>query len=80
MYMIKTYYNFRFNGLDGLFEKLEDAKSAIESNKFDLSENGTNNVVIIQEIQFGVYPEGHIICQYIWNRDKECYEGPYPID
>lgn len=78
--MIKTFYNGRFNGLDGLFEKLEVAKHAIETNKYDLSENGTNNVVIIQEIQFGVYPEGPIICQYIWNRDKECYEGPYPID
>ena len=80
MYMIKTFYNCRLNGLDGLFEKLEDAKSAIETNKFDLSENGTNDTVIIQEIQFGVYPEGPIICQYRWDRDKECYEGPYPID
>lgn len=80
MYMIKTFYKGRFNGLDGLFEKLEDAKSAIETNKFDLSENGTNDIAIIQEIQLGMYPEGHILCQYVWNRDKECYEGPYPID
>ena len=78
MYMIKTFYNCRLNGLDGLFEKLEDAKSAIENNKFDLSENGTNDTVIIQEIQFGVYPEGRILYLYEWNRAKECYEGgPY---
>lgn len=80
MYMIKTYYNCRFNGLDGLFENLEDAKSAIKNNKFDLSENGTNDTVIIQEIQFGMYPEGPILYQYDWNRDKGCYDGPYPID
>ncbi|MHA2279524.1 MAG: hypothetical protein ACXAC5_01345 [Promethearchaeota archaeon] len=62
-------YRNRRNSV-GLFESREKACEALELNLGDLNEAGWYPFAIIEELEFGLYPDSILVAVYIYDREE----------
>jgi hypothetical protein len=57
----------------GFFFNLEEAKKVVENNELDIAEGKTNNYIVIEEYNEGIYTASKEIQWYKLNKETEKY-------